>query len=296
MKSSNIPIFILILALTIGCGGGGGGSNPVTKTLASLALTPLNLSLPRGTVQQFTATGTYSDGSTQDLTTSVSWTSSDTSVATISNASGSNGSATSIAAGTTTITAALGGISASTTLTVTTATLVSLAISPTNPSIALGTTQQFTATGTYSDGSTQVLTQSASWTSSVPVGRLYHQYSGFQGERHIAGRRYDDDHRGRRWRLGINHPDGDPAGTPLYCHQPDESDHRSGNEPAVYRNGRLLEQQHAGPDDSGELDVIGHLGRHYQQCGRYEWARHVGGRRHNDDHRGARRRLGDQPP
>ena len=91
MKSSSIPIFILILALTIGCGGGGGGSNPVTKTLVSLALTPLNPSLPRGTVQQFTATGTYSDGSTQDLTTSVSWTSSDTSVATISNAAGSNG-------------------------------------------------------------------------------------------------------------------------------------------------------------------------------------------------------------
>ena len=181
MKSSSIPIFILILALTIGCGGGGGGSNPVTKTLVSLALTPLNLSLPRGTVQQFTATGTYSDGSTQDLTTSASWTSSDTSVATISNAAGSNGTATSIAAGTTTITAAIGGISASTPLTVTAVILVSLAISPTNPSIALGATQQFTATGTYSDGSTQDLTQSASWTSSVPSVATISNTAGSRG-------------------------------------------------------------------------------------------------------------------
>ncbi len=168
MKSSSIRIFILILALTIGCGGGGGSDTPATKTLVSLALTPINPSLPGGTVQQFTATGTYSDGSTQDLTAAASWTSSVPSVASISNATGSNGSATTIAAGTTRITATVGSVSGSTTLTVTTATLVSLDISPTNPSIALGTTQQFTATGTYSDGSTQVLTTAASWTSSVP--------------------------------------------------------------------------------------------------------------------------------
>ena len=169
MKSSSIPILILILALTIGCGGGGGDADtPATKTLVSLALTPINPSLPGGAVQQFAATGTYSDAGTQDLTQSANWTSSNTAVATISNAAGSRGSATSIAAGTTTITATVGGVSASTTLTVTTATLVSLAINPTNPGIALGTILQFTATGTYSDGGTQVLTQSASWTSSVP--------------------------------------------------------------------------------------------------------------------------------
>jgi hypothetical protein len=107
----------LILVLTIGCGGG--GSDPATRTLVSLALTPINLSIPRGTFQQFTATGTYSDSSTQDLTISAAWSSSETSVATISNAAGTNGRATAVAAGGTTITAAVGGISASTTLTVT---------------------------------------------------------------------------------------------------------------------------------------------------------------------------------
>ncbi len=88
-------------------------------TLVSLAVTPANPSIADGTTKQFTATGTYSDGTTQNLTTTAAWSSSYTSVATISNASGSNGLATAVGAGTTTITAASGSVSGSTTLTVT---------------------------------------------------------------------------------------------------------------------------------------------------------------------------------
>jgi hypothetical protein len=51
---------------------GTGQGNP----LVSIAVTPTNLSLPDGLSQQYMATGTYSDGSTQDVTGSVSWTSS----------------------------------------------------------------------------------------------------------------------------------------------------------------------------------------------------------------------------
>jgi hypothetical protein len=135
-------------------------------TLVSLAVTPTDPSIARGTKQQFTATGTYSDNTTQNLTNAVTWSSSSAGVATISNAEGSNGSAASVAAGTTTITATSGNISGSTTLTVTAATLVSLAVTPTNPSIAKGTKQQFTATGTYSDNTTQNLTNAVTWSSS----------------------------------------------------------------------------------------------------------------------------------
>ncbi len=45
-------------------------------------------------------------------------------------------------------------------------TLSSIAVTPANPSIAKGTTQQFAATGTFSDGSTQNLTSTATWSSS----------------------------------------------------------------------------------------------------------------------------------
>jgi len=145
------------------------GSTILTVTpgaLVSIAVTPTSSSIANGTSQQFTATGTYTDNSTQNLTTSVTWSSSDATIAAVSNAAGSAGLATTLKQGSVTVAAALGSVSGSTTLTVTPATLVSIAVTPTNPSIANGTSQQFTATGTYTDGSTQNLTTSVTWSSS----------------------------------------------------------------------------------------------------------------------------------
>jgi uncharacterized protein YjdB len=104
--------------------------------------------------QQFTATGTYSDSSTADLTSTATWSSSDTSLATIS----SSGLATGVAVGSATITATSGSVSGTAALTVdasrpTGPTLSSIAVTPSNPSVAVNATQQFTATGTYSDSS-----------------------------------------------------------------------------------------------------------------------------------------------
>jgi len=48
------------------------------------------------------------------------------------------------------------------------AVLQSITVSPTSASISVGATQQFAATGHYSDGSTQNLTSSATWSSSNP--------------------------------------------------------------------------------------------------------------------------------
>src|SRR6266446_5486764 len=131
-------------------------------TLLSIAVTPANPSITKGTTQQFTATGSYSDGSTQNLTNSVSWSSSNTSIATVTG----SGAASAVGVGASTIQAASGSLTGSTTLTVTAAVLSSIAVTPANPSIAKGTTQPFTATGTYSDGSTQNLTNAVTWSSS----------------------------------------------------------------------------------------------------------------------------------
>src|SRR5207248_1799834 len=54
-------------------------------------------------------------------------------------------------------------------LTVTAATLQSITISSPKTSIATGTSVQFAATGTFSDGSTQTLTDTATWASSSPA-------------------------------------------------------------------------------------------------------------------------------
>jgi hypothetical protein len=179
MKSNSLLIVLLLLVTITGCGGGGGSSPP--KTLVSIAVTPANPRRALETTQQFSATGTFSDNTTQDLTASVTWSSSATSVATISNVVGSNGKATSVAAGTTTITATTGGVLGTTTLTVTSATLVSLSINPTNSSIPLGTAKQFIATGTFSDNSTQDLTTSATWSSSAATVAAISNATGSNG-------------------------------------------------------------------------------------------------------------------
>src|SRR5258708_4933940 len=74
--------------------------------LLYIAVTPQSQTIVKGRTRQFTATGTYSDNSTRDLTTQVTWISSDTSRATIS----ATGLATGIDFGSATITAASGSI------------------------------------------------------------------------------------------------------------------------------------------------------------------------------------------
>src|SRR5208283_2316577 len=73
-----------------------GGAVP---TLASVSVTPANGVVLIGSSVQFTATGTYSDSSTQNITSQATWTSSSTGVATIN----ASGLATGVSAGTTTI-------------------------------------------------------------------------------------------------------------------------------------------------------------------------------------------------
>jgi hypothetical protein len=135
----------------------------VAPTLTSITLTPTNATSLVGATQQFAATGAYSDGSAQNLTTQVAWTSSKTAVATIS----ASGLATAVSAGSTTISAALAGVTNSTTFTVKAPpTLTSIAVTPANPAILVGVSQPFTATGTYSDSSTQNITSQVTWKSS----------------------------------------------------------------------------------------------------------------------------------
>jgi hypothetical protein len=86
--------------------------------LTSIAVTPGAPSLATGAAQRFIATGTFSDGTTQQLA-GVIWSSSGTGIAQISNDASNPGVAIGIAQGTTTITATVGSVSGSTTLTVT---------------------------------------------------------------------------------------------------------------------------------------------------------------------------------
>jgi hypothetical protein len=134
-------------------------------TLTSMALTPLNPSIPKGSQQIFKAIGTYSDGSSKDISTISNFTASNTTIANIA----VNGIATALLVGTTPIIASSGGLSATTNLTVTPATLVQIAISPNNPTLPIGTTQALTVTASYSDGSTIDVSNSSVFTAGTPA-------------------------------------------------------------------------------------------------------------------------------
>jgi uncharacterized protein YjdB len=130
---------------------------PPSVTVTSIAVTPPTASIAVGATQQFVATATYSDGTAGNVTTTATWTSSKPTVATVA-----SGLATSLAAGSTTLTATLNGVHGTATLTVT-PILSSIAVTPNPAAIEIGATQQFTATATYSDSSTKVV--SATWKS-----------------------------------------------------------------------------------------------------------------------------------
>ena len=146
---------------------GASDTGQITATAAIITgidVAPTATTVAAGQQQSFAATAKLSDGTASDVTTQVTWSSSGTNVATISNAAGSKGLATSLARGTTTITATLGNKHGTSVLTVAAPVLHSLQMTPFLANIKAGATQAFTATAILSDGSTQDATGNAAWT------------------------------------------------------------------------------------------------------------------------------------
>ncbi len=140
------------------------GSKALTGTTAALTkieISSTNNVLPVGTTAQLTATGDYSDNSQQNITSMVQWSSSSQVVLTVNN----SGLATAIAVGSATVVASLGSVSSSDMLSVSPATLISVAVTPQSTTVPMGQQQQFTLTGTYTDQSQHDLTGSATWSS-----------------------------------------------------------------------------------------------------------------------------------
>jgi len=144
-----------------------------SMTIQSLAITPSTPSIAVGTTQPFSLIGTFSDGvTTVDLTASARWQTSNYQDAVIDR----QGVATGVKAGSVTITGSVRGQTpATTTLTVSNATIQSITVTPATPTIALGALQQFAASGLFSDGSTQDITSVATWTSSTPIVAVVNQ-------------------------------------------------------------------------------------------------------------------------
>ncbi|MBU1425680.1 MAG: Ig-like domain-containing protein [Gammaproteobacteria bacterium] len=81
-----LRITVLLLGLA-GCGGGGGsgGGSPAPNVVESIAVSPAYISTDTNTSQQLTATATYADASTANVTSSVTWASANSAVVSVSN-------------------------------------------------------------------------------------------------------------------------------------------------------------------------------------------------------------------
>lgn len=156
----------LLLCVTWGCSG-----FFINPSISSIYISPSAVTIAVGDHKQLTATARYSDGSSNTISgNSVGWTSSNTSVATVTSP---GGEVTGVATGTATITASDQGVSGTASVTVTITNVNSLSITTTQGSTnpqstatisGVPNTLQFYA---YANGSTiDDLTQAVTWTSS----------------------------------------------------------------------------------------------------------------------------------
>jgi uncharacterized protein YjdB len=156
---------LLVLAFGSACRG-----FFVKPTLSSVTVTPGTATIQTGSsgnTQQYSAFGTYNDGSSGNP--AVTWTSSDTTVATIS----ASGLATSVSTGTSTITATATQnptITGTASLTVTVGCIQSITLNPASTitlsaSTSGQNTKQISAQATTCNGLVDI-TNTATWTSS----------------------------------------------------------------------------------------------------------------------------------
>lgn len=149
----------LLLLAAVGCGQFFPGSTSIT----SLAIAPLNTTVAPGVTQQYSATATYGNNTTGDVTTSVTWSTNQSSIASIT----AGGLLSGVSLGTTSVQAQSGSVIANTGVTVTTKQVSSVTIAPLTQTLSLSlgpTTVQFTATATYKDGTTGDVTATSTWT------------------------------------------------------------------------------------------------------------------------------------
>ncbi len=152
--------------LLAGCGN----FFPSSHEIVSIRITPTSFYVLVDGTAQFTANGTFGNNSTGDVTKQVTWSSSDTSIATI-DSSGKATAAGTLSSGqkfaTTSISAKSGSVNSNNAaMTVATLHVMSMSVSPGSQTITSGSQFQFTATATLTDNTGINATNISSWSSS----------------------------------------------------------------------------------------------------------------------------------
>lgn len=169
MKNIICSSLIFLALFLVGCDNSNDPAPPPpAPTIESLDVTPKAETLDVGTTQKYTVLAKYSDNSYEDVSDQVTWS--------LANDNGSiifdqadPSIARAAAVGTDFVVATLGAITTEDAqraeVTVVDDTLVSIEITGGDSDLILGVNHQFNATGTYSGGRTQDLTEETDWTS-----------------------------------------------------------------------------------------------------------------------------------
>ncbi|MFA0159562.1 Ig-like domain-containing protein [Vibrio sp. 10N.261.46.A3] len=167
MNKFFIPLLLIVIfSLLTGCNSEGAfTSSAVNRVITDITVTPPKLQGGVGQSTQLTATATYSDGTSSDVTKHVVW-ASDPSVAVVD----PEGVVLGVGMGTTTLTATKDSVSCNTVdVEVTSAVITDIAVTPPKLQGGVGQSTQLTATATYSDGTSSDVTRYVVWASDPSV-------------------------------------------------------------------------------------------------------------------------------
>jgi uncharacterized protein YjdB len=137
-------------------------------TITEIRVTLGSNSIPAGTTTSVEVQALWNNGTTSDETDEAEWTSSNVSRATVVDTNLGPMVQAGRQTGEVTLTATVSGVSGSAALTVTTATVSALVVTPATRSLVEGTSVQLQATATFSDGSSTTVTgeEDTSWSTS----------------------------------------------------------------------------------------------------------------------------------
>jgi len=164
-RSAVAACVLICGALLSSCGTNATQGTGNTVQLAEIVIAPANRSIPKGTKLRLSATGIFSDGTQQNLSSSVTWQASPSIVATID----PQGDLTAQAVGIAQVSAVYQGITGSTSTTVGPPAPVSIVVSSERASVPLGESEPMFAMGTFTDGTSQNLTAFVNWQVTPPT-------------------------------------------------------------------------------------------------------------------------------
>jgi hypothetical protein len=147
------------MVAVVACGG------KPAPTLQQLQISPVVTEVVENLQASVVATAVYSDGSTQDVTSLVAWSSTDAAVA----AAAAGGQVQAGRPGSAYLTAAFGGLQAAARVDVAAATLLSVVVTAESASAPVGLTARLVALGDFSDGTTRDISGSVTWSSTREV-------------------------------------------------------------------------------------------------------------------------------